>query len=161
MSIKKKIVFFCMILLLQKVYSQNGYRLEFEDVITLSVDSVWVPLTAPTTRVKSYTVPLGTVLKITGGHISMIGGGAGITRMMTGYLQIDNQQILGADTNVVTFVSPFKTAIIIKPDNPIWVPGGSTVSIVAILHATPTGSGTLTMFCSNWITGVVYRKVPN
>ncbi|MBL0334926.1 MAG: hypothetical protein IPP73_06305 [Chitinophagaceae bacterium] len=132
--------------------------------MTLSVDSIYTP-NVITVRTKSFTVPLGTVLKISGGQISMSGQNSGVNfRLTTGFIKIDNNLILGADSLVTNAVSSFngvywRSTYRITPDKPIWAPGGATVVLGVDIQS--TAGGTSAFLASNWITGVIYRKVAN
>lgn len=146
-----------------EIFAQNGYRLEFEDVVTLSVDSINA-FSTPNTRTKSYTVPLGTVLKITSGHLSM-GGLSSNTRFTIGYLKISDQTIVGSDS-VVSFLATYtpntywRTTYKITPESPIWAPSGAVV-ILGVQQDNSATNPNATCGCSNWISGVLFRKVPN
>lgn len=163
---KSIFLFFLLVAIQIPLFSQNGYRLEFEDVITLSVDSMYIPA-SPSVRIKSFTVPQGTVLKISGGQISSSGqypGGTSNHRIMSGYIKIDDNFIFGADSVTTSGTSTFngvywRSTYRINPERAIWAPSGSTVVLGVETHlAGPWGSAFL---ASNWITGVLYRKVPN
>ncbi len=162
------IVLFIAIISFQFAQSQNGYSLEFEDVVTLSVDSLGSP-SSGTTITKSFTVPSGTVLKISSGHISSYNfspQNSGIYppfKIVTGYLKINNNTIIGADSSMAStrfFNREANGSIFrIRPDEPIWAPSNSIVTI-GVLISNADYIGTLPLF-SNWISGVIFRKVPN
>lgn len=145
----------------------NGYSLEFEDVITLSADSD-VVITGGQGSVswsRSYTIPAGQVLKITGGWL--MAGGLSLTTHFSyqSFISTNNQKFYGipaGPTPDVTVGSP--TIYKITHDSPIWITGGQTVSLTMSVEATAgtiTGSMTGTIPKGNWITGVVFKKVPN
>ncbi len=144
-----------------KAFSQNGYRLEFEDVITLSVDTLKAPAIGIYT--KSYTVPTGTVLKINSGRLSLYCEQAN-AKVYTGFLKINENLIVGADSATTAFTSSSGTgslhAFILRltPETPIWAPANSTV--VLGVEVVNTKFSTLALH-SNWISGVLFRKVPN
>lgn len=146
----------------------NGYSLEFEDVVTLSVDSLSFP--SPGTITKSFTVPAGTVLKISSGHLSLLANKAYVSstqgrNIVTGFLKINGNTIIGADTSMMVYNASgsYITSIYrIKPDQPIWAPSNATVTIgVVITDDTFLTAITQATLFSNWISGVLFRKVQN
>jgi len=165
-QMKKISILTVIIFLYNHTFSQtNGYTLEFEDVVTLSVDALTSP-SAGTTITKTYTVPAGMVLKINSGRISMWKSGNSSTNTnigAVGYIQVDNNLIVGADTSMNGLFGTSASGTIagsifrIKPDQPIWVPSNSTVTLGVTVYQT---LNLFTLF-SNWFSGVLFRKVPN
>jgi hypothetical protein len=140
------------------LYAQNGYSLEFEDVVLLSVDSssinsISVPLGICWT--KSYTVPANMVLKINAGHIIGKNELQSPTYYVYAYLEIDGKKLLGcSDALKSSSKDNFST---FSNDYSVWVPSGKVVKLVAVSQANVTGIN----FVLGWVSGVLYRKVPN
>lgn len=116
--------------------AQNGYSLEFEDVVTLSVESaIAFPIGA--TGSKTYTVPANMVLKISTGCLQYT------TNSMYATLTIGSETITGIQTVTSTLW-------------PIWASSGTTVTL-----AFANISGTSKEMICGFITGTLFRKVPN
>lgn len=141
----KKLIFLSLILLSSNLLSkaQNGYSLEFEDVMTLSVESViGQTYAAGATGSKTYTVPANMVLKITGGCIyNAASGAASYSTLSVGSEVISfNRQNAGSLTWV-----------------PIWASSGTVITLTYKNNSTTTAYG---LECG-YITGVLFRKVAN
>ena len=65
----KSILIFALMLISLQSFSQNGYTLEFESTILLSLDTLQIPANG-TVRTKQFTVPAGMVLKINSGILT-------------------------------------------------------------------------------------------
>ncbi len=144
------------------VAQTNGYTLEFEDVVTLSVDSLIAPA-AGTTIIKSYTVPPGMVLKINSGRISSFRQN-NFSGVLIGFIKINDNLIIGADTSMAGLLASGTGSAIgsiyrLKPDQPIWAPSNSTVMLGVSVGYVPS-IASFPLF-SNWFSGVLFRKVPN
>ncbi len=140
----------------------NGYTLEFEDVVTLSVDSLLTPPVG-TVITKSYTVPSGMVLKINSGRISRFRQN-NITGVLAGFIKVNDNLIIGADTSMPGLLASGTGAYSgsvyhLRPDQPIWAPSNSVVTLGVSVGAVI--SLTSYPLFSNWFSGVLFRKVPN
>jgi hypothetical protein len=139
--------------------AQNGYSLEFEDVVMLSVDTAVatgsVFLVSQTWN-KSFTVPANMVLKINAGHLQGQDKTTqfGIYPWAYSYLDIGGEKICANMTsdpskdNYSTFSNEYS----------IWVPSGKTVRLTAVTTAYCGGYAALPL---GWVSGVLFRKVPN
>lgn len=156
------IIFF--ICIFKSVTAQlNGYSLEFEDVITMSADSD-VVITAPISWSRTFTIPSGQVLKITTGWLFKtlsVSNRTGAYLYST-FITVNGQKyfapVVGPTTDVIS--GAFK----IIHDSPIWVSGGKTVGITMLVEAssgTVSGSAPAAIPSGSWITGVLFKKVPN
>lgn len=115
----------------------NGYSLEFEDVVTLSVESsVSVPAGSSS---KTYTVPANCVLKISSGCV-MTSGSNFVT-----YLSVGNEIIKSVATKSGSNSSPWQT---------IWASAGTVITL------TYTVTNTNDVTCG-YISGTLYKKVAN
>jgi hypothetical protein len=160
MKLMKVILFVLTTFHIQKLFGQNGYSLEFEDVVTLSVDSLIYPTNGVYT--KSYIVPAGTVLKINSGHLSSAAVGTATPKIYTGFLKINNNLIIGADTALLNLgTSGYRFLMLrITPEKAIWAPSNATV-ILGVEINQPLPYSTNGPLFSNWISGVLFRKVSN
>jgi len=115
----------------------NGYSLEFEDVVTLSVESnTNVPLGSGN---KTYTVPANCVLKISSGCV-MVSGANYFTSVSLG-------------SEIIT-ACPTKNGASSNDWQPIWVSAGTLVS----LNYTVT---TTNQIGCGYISGTLFKKVAN
>lgn len=138
----------------------NGYSLEFADVVTKSIDSIGS--ISPGTYTKTYTVPPNHVLKIINGLITTVTSSGSTPRR--GFLKIgDNIITPGTLAPSPGFITDYTGAagstanfvIKIFPENPVWAPAGSVVSINVLI------SSSVTNVIGNWFSGILYRMVPN
>lgn len=136
----KNLLFTLVIFLAATSFSnaQNGYSLEFEDVVTLSIES----LPSGTTGSKTYTVPANTVLKISSGCLTY-----SATYIVT--LTVGSEII----TNVSTKTQIPTTAPIVAWQ-PIWAKEGT---LVTLTYNAPSG---VNITCG-YISGTLFRKVAN
>jgi hypothetical protein len=144
-------------------FSQNGYTLEFETTILLSHDTTaTIPIN--TTRIKQYTVPTGMVLKINSGIITDYVSqtlSAGIF-FQNSELVIGNQ-VIKAPFALTTSLAQSVSTVIgggINGVQPIWANEGTLLQLKYINNAT----GTITSISAIkgcWISGVLFRKIPN
>lgn len=142
----------------------NGYRLEFQTVVTLSTDSTALP-SIGNDVISSYTVPTGCTLKITSGQLTSVGiwvsASANWQYLYQTVLNIGNNKILCEDWSA-TAVNQILRPFIINSDNPIWVPEGKTITITTKRGTLPATSLTLSPGIRNcWISAVVFKLVAN
>lgn len=108
-------------------------------------------------------MPQGTILKINSGHLSSYGAAsfANNVKYYTGFLKINNDLIVGADTAYGAEGSTSIKALILRinPENAIWAPSNATV--ILGVEITSQVNGSPPPLFSNWISGVLFRKVPN
>jgi hypothetical protein len=150
----------------QSIAQNFGNSLAFHTAITLSNDTTAYPPVG-TVLTKSYTVPAGSVLKITGGRLNSPFSDAdrsGIRLYVyTTTLKIDNNSIFGQGEPYVINYGTSGTNFILAPtamkissDEAIWVPEGKTVTLTTTIKTT---AATAVFNC--WITGVVFKLVGN
>ena len=124
-------------------FAQNGYTLEFEEVMNLSVESVIGQTYAVNaTGSKTYTVPAGMVLKITAGCLYNPGGNnAVLTNLQIGSEVVNRNSAFAASTNW----------------QPLWANAGTVLTLsYKNVHTTTA------IDCScGFITGTLFRKIAN
>lgn len=141
-----KNTFFTLLTILTTTYfsfAQNGYTLEFEDVMTLSVETIIGQQISPNAvGSKSYTVPAGMVLKITAGCFSHTGTtNSVVTNLQIGSEVINYNNASGAN---LTW-------------QPLWANAGSVLTLSYKNTNTTTGRE-----CTcGYITGTLFRKIAN
>jgi hypothetical protein len=124
--------------------AQNGYSLEFEDVVTLSVETTAIP--GANTGSKTYTVPANTVLKISSGCISYYNS----TNFVT--LAVGNETITNINTDALTS----SNNVIWQP---IWAKEGIVITLTYSIDST-TLPNVKSVNCGH-ISGTLFRKVAN
>ena len=149
-------VFFSVLFFSNKSFSQaNGYSLEFESTIILTLDTVPMPPNN-TTRTKTFTVPTGMVLKINSGHLLNICVATNpITYQQKSTLTINNKTI----SPMTTTQSGDWFRINFTTDNAIWANEGETVTLK--FENTSYTSSVVNGISYCWIGGVLFRKIPN
>jgi hypothetical protein len=145
-----------LLLLNKNSYSQtNGYSLEFESTILLSLDTVPIP-PINTVRIKQFTVPAGTVLKINSGFLRNICVVTNpITYQQKATLSIGNKNISPITSSGAGdwFLISFTT------ENAIWANAGETVTLK--FENTSYSPSTLNSISFCWVGGVLFRKIAN
>ena len=141
-----KNTFFTLLTILTTTYfsfAQNGYTLEFEDVMTLSVETIIGQQISPNdVGSKSYTVPAGMVLKITAGCIYNPGANNNIVTNLQIGSEIINYN-MGSGANMSW--------------QPMWANAGSVLTLSYKNTNTTTGKD-----CTcGYITGTLFRKIAN
>jgi hypothetical protein len=124
-------------------FAQNGYTLEFEDVMTLSVETIIGQQISPNAvGSKSYTVPAGMVLKITAGCFSHTGTtNSVVTNLQIGSEVINYNNASGANLSW----------------QPLWANAGSVLTLSYKNTNTTTGRECI----CGYITGTLFRKIAN
>lgn len=152
-----------MMLLIQSNYltAQNGYRLEFEDVVTLSVDTVPnVTIPGNATWTESYTVPANMVLKINSGMLRNSPSGVGIGSLFQlAYLDIDGNVIgtyLSGYSSTSFADNKFEPYLQFSNDNALWVSAGKTIRLTF-----KNGGNAALYYANGWVSGVLFRKISN
>jgi hypothetical protein len=113
--------------------AQNGYTLEFEDVVTLSVESDTIIPAGTVT--KTYTVPANCVLKISSGCLFW-------------------SSSLNANLKVGSEIFSFRQTNANNVWQPIWAKAGTTITLTSYLS-------TATVLHCGFISGTLFRKVAN
>ena len=153
----RSILFYVFLFISSASFSQNGYTLEFESTILLSLDTIG-NIPANTTKTKSFTVPAGMVLKINSGIIGSVYVNTGLYQnswLMVGDLRISTP----AKNNEQT--GQFNTASLTIGGGrdgmgPIWANEGTEVKINALSNSNGNA-----FFTTCWIGGVLFRKIAN
>jgi hypothetical protein len=138
-------------------FSQNGYTLEFETTLLLSHDTT-ATIPTSTTKIKQYTVPAGMVLKINAGVISDFNSSV---ILYVSELLVGNQVIKAPYGFTSTGAQQFSTVIGGGTNGvqPIWANEGTLVQLKWI--STSSASGIFTAIRGCWVSGVLFRKIPN
>ncbi len=161
--IKKSIFFIVAVLMSSTVFSQStGNTLEFNSVVTLSLDKHDYNFSSSEVLTKTYTVADDCVMKIVSGRLSFVPhpsyGLPTTTDNVITKLYIGDEIIYGRfighleENSNLTFGD---FGYYITSDNPIWVTGGTEVKIEIECISSINSSG---VFCH--FSGVVFKVVP-
>jgi hypothetical protein len=158
----KKILIFTLMLISLRSFSQNGYTLEFESTILLSIDSTLMPANG-TIRTRQFTVPAGMVLKINSGiltnnYVDNNSTYAQRSTLKVGDAVISPDQICCEGENFRN-----SNTLIINEGgesmSPIWANEGTVITLTYERMATFTSN--ILGIAGCWFGGVLFRKIPN
>lgn len=153
---KKLLLLFTLLFVFSKADCQtNGYSLEFDSTLILSLDTVPIP-SAPAVRTKQFTVPTGMVLKINSGYLrNYYCNFPNYCQKTT--LTIGSSIISPTHLSAAGFQDDYLMSF--NTSNAIWVNAGQTVVLKFESNTSIPSSWNAISHC--WIGGVLFRKIPN